>query len=205
MSIETEVKVRVENLDGFLQKLEVLSPWVLTERHFEDNFILDDSSRSLASRRSLIRVRLTSRGSWLTFKGPPDPSGLFKRREELESVLGDGRNVIAIFRRIGLRVSFRYQKYRREFKVVTGPAPGDEIHVALDETPIGIFAELEGSEAGIKKAARKLAISQNRFLRDSYASLYFQYCAERHQPARHMTFSSARSWRAGKTRRKAQT
>jgi len=204
LSIETEIKVRIDDLNGFLRRLETLRPRVLTERHFEDNFIFDDPRRSLRSRQSLIRVRLTRNGAWLTFKGPPQPVGLFKKREELESAVGDGRAVLAILRRIGLRVWFRYQKYRSEFNIVPGPSPQDEVHVALDETPIGVFVEFEGSEAGIKRAARRMAIERSRFLRDSYASLYIQYCTERQLPVRHMTFRSVHSVKAGRTRRKGQ-
>ena len=204
MSIENEVKVRIDDQHDFLRRLGRLSPTPLTKRHFEDNFILDDSDRSLRSRQSLVRVRLTGDGAWLTFKGPPRPGGLFKRREELESAVSDGRETLAILRKIGLRVSFRYQKYRREFRIASGPSHQDEVHVALDETPIGIYAEFEGSEAGIKEAARKMAIRQSQFLRDSYASLYIQYCAERHLPVRRMTFRSIHAVKAGRTGRKGQ-
>ncbi len=204
MSIETEIKIRIDDLNGFLRRLRALQPRVLSERHFEDNFILDDPNHSISARQSLIRVRITDAGAWLTFKGPPRPTGLFKVREELESSLGDGRAVLSILRKTGLKVSFRYQKYRREFKIASGPSPGDEVHVALDETPIGIFAELEGPPAGIRKAALKMAFSQSGFLRDSYASLYIQYCAERRLPVRHMTFRSVRHAKAGRARRKVR-
>ncbi len=205
MSIENEVKVRVDSVEEFLARLRQLGPVESAQRHFEDNFILDDAQHSLASRRSLIRVRTTAHGSWLTFKGPPQEAALFKRREELETCLGDGIAALAILRRTGLRVTFRYQKYRREFRVAGGPGCREDIHVALDETPIGVFVEFEGPPAGIKTVARRMAISEARFLRDSYASLYIQYCAERGQAVRHMTFRSVRCSKPVGTRRKART
>ncbi len=204
MGIENEIKIRIEDRRDFLRRLAELRPTVVSERHFEDNFILDDSNHSLSSRRSLVRIRVTNLGAWLTFKGPPHPSELFKRREELETAVNDGRAALAILGKAGLRVLFRYQKYRREFQVAAGPAPGDAVRVALDETPIGIFAEFEGSEDGIKRIARQMALPRSCFLRDSYASLYIQYCAERQQPVRHMTFRPARPSKAGGTKRKAQ-
>jgi len=204
MGIETEIKIRIEDLRDFLRRLKTLEPLVLSERHFEDNFILDDPDRSISARRSLVRVRVTDRGAWLTFKGPPHPTGLFKTREELESALGEGRAALAILRKTGLEVSFRYQKYRREFRIATGPRRRGEVHVALDETPIGIYAEFEGSAAGIKEAARKMSFNRSRFLRDSYASLYIEYCAARRLPVRHMTFRSVRPSKAGSKKRKVR-
>lgn len=197
MSVETEIKVHVDDSVSFLARLDKLKPLSLTERHFEDNFVLDYPDRRLASRQCLLRVRIVKGSALLTFKGPPRPTGLFKIREELESAIGDGRTLLAVLKRLGLRVWFRYQKYRQEFKVSPGPDSGNEVHVALDETPIGTFAEFEGSEAGIRKVARTMGFRQIQYLRDSYASLYIQFCRERKQAVRHMTFKSVRPARAG--------
>ena len=202
MSIENEVKIRIEDLEDFLRRLEKLRPRVLSERHFEDNFVLDFPDRAIASRQCLIRVRITDNTSLLTFKGPPLPQGLFKTREELESTVGSGPVVLAILQQIGLAVWFRYQKYRREYRIVAGRKPATEIHVALDETPIGTFAEFEGSGVGIKQLARRMGLRQSQFLRDSYAALYVQFCAARGLPVRHMTFKTPRPSNAGKTKRK---
>jgi len=105
----------------------------------------------------------------LTFKGPPEPEGLFKTREELEIKLEDGEIALHIFERLGMRVWFRYQKYRREFAL-------GEIHVAVDETPVGNYAEFEGSKEGIRALAREMGIEESQFLRQSYYSLYLEYC-----------------------------
>jgi len=193
LGVETEIKVRIGEPELFLAQLNKLRPILLSKRHFEDNFVLDFADGRLASGLCLLRVRVVDGPALLTFKGPPQPSGLFKIREELESSAADGQALLAILKRLGLRVSFRYQKYRREFRVSTGPGRRGEIHVVLDETPIGTFAEFEGSGAGIRKLARALGIREARFLRDSYASLYVDFCRKRKQAVRHMTFRSVRA------------
>jgi predicted adenylyl cyclase CyaB len=200
LSIETEIKVRLDDAANFLQRLEQLRPQVLSERHFEDNFVLDYPDRQMGARQCLIRVRITGATALLTFKGPPRPTGLFKTREELETAVGNGHDLVAILRRMGMKVWFRYQKYRREFSILAQPDAADEIHVALDETPIGIFAEFEGSEAGIRNVAGKMGFRPSRYLRDSYTALFVQFCGERGLPIRHMTFRSIRASRAGKAR-----
>jgi hypothetical protein len=95
VSIETEIKVRVEDAAAFLQRLEKLRPRVLSKRHFEDNFVLDFPDRRLRAGQRLLRVRVTGDASFLTYKGPPRPSGLFKSREELETIVGEGRSIAA--------------------------------------------------------------------------------------------------------------
>jgi len=193
LGVETEIKVRVGNPEQFLERLRSLKPILLTERHFEDNFVLDFAGRRLASMQCLLRIRIANGSALLTFKGPPRPSGLFKIREELESSAADGKALLTIFKRLGLRLSFRYQKYRREFKVISSPGRSGEIHVVLDETPIGTFAEFEGSEAGIRKVAQTMGFRRTQFLRESYAALYVEFCRKRNQPVRHMTFRPVRN------------
>ena len=47
--------------------------------------------------------------------------------------------------------------------------------VAIDETPVGVFVEIEGGEQGIETAAAALGRSQADFIVDSYRSLFLQH------------------------------
>ena len=69
-----------------------------------------------------------------------------KLREELETVVGDGEVLLRVFEELGLHVWFRYEKYREEFA-------HEDVIVAIDETPVGVFVEIEGSEPGIATMA----------------------------------------------------
>ena len=183
MGIETEVKVGIENAENFSRDLQTLNPAVISARHFEDNHLLDFADRRVASSRSLIRVRLVDGRHSFTYKGPPRREGIFKTREELETSVADGVVLLQVLERMGLGVYFRYQKYRREYLL-------DDVHVAVDETPIGNYVELEGSEQGIVAIAGKLGIAQMRFLRSSYYSLYLEYCNARGVTPGFMVFES---------------
>lgn len=169
MNIETEIKIKIEDTTDFCRQLDALNPRTLSARHFEDNYLLDFPDQQLQSGRCLLRIRFAGGQSYLTFKGPPREDGVFKTREELETGVEDGAILLQVLERIGMRVGFQYQKYRREFLL-------DGVHVAVDETPIGNYAEFEGSEERIRSLARRMGIAESRFLRVSYYSLYLEYC-----------------------------
>jgi adenylate cyclase class 2 len=154
---------------------------ILSARHFEDNSILDFPDKRLQLNQCLIRIRSANGQTILTYKGPPRPDGIFKVREELETSLGDGESSLQILERLGMRIGFRYQKYRREFSI-------GEVIVALDETPIGCYAEFEGTEPAIMDLAQKMGIDSSQFLRASYYSLYVEYCEKNGRKLEHMTF-----------------
>ncbi len=167
--METEIKVRVDDADAVRRALELLHAEVAAPRHFEDNHVLDFPDLRLGTAGCLLRIRFAAGRSTLTFKGAAVPHGPFKSREELETGVDDGRVLLEVLGRTGMRVCFRYQKYRSEFAL-------DGVHVALDETPIGTFVEFEGTEDCIRALARKMEIGEPRFLRHSYYDLYLDHC-----------------------------
>lgn len=181
MSIETEIKVKIEDPERFCRDLDSRNADILSPRHFEDNHLLDFPDRRLGSRRCLLRVRFAGKQGFLTYKGPPLPEGIFKTREEFEVKLEDSTTALQILEQIGMHVCFRYQKYRREYLL-------DGVHVAVDETPIGDFVEFEGSQDSIRSLARKMKIPESQFLRLSYYSLYQEYCDKNGTTSGFMTF-----------------
>jgi adenylate cyclase, class 2 len=189
MAIETEIKLPLADLDLFRTNLGRLNPVRISERHFEDNYVLDFPDAQMRSQGRLLRVRITSSTSFLTFKEAASPEGPFKVREELETPVQDGLETLEILQRIGMQVWFRYQKYREEFSVLLETRKG-EVHVALDETPVGAFAELEGRQELIRKVAEKVGFSESHFIKDSYYSLYLRYCGDRGVIPRHMVFAA---------------
>jgi adenylate cyclase class 2 len=181
LSVETEIKIKIGEVEDFCSRLGVFHPQVLSERHFEDNYLLDFPDRKLKSSRYLLRIRFAREDCYLTFKGAPRPDSIFKSREELETKLGDGRMVLRILERIGMEVCFQYQKYRREFAL-------GQVHIAVDETPIGNYAEFEGEGNEIRALAAKMGIAESHFIRLSYYSLYLEYCQGRAEVPSQMVY-----------------
>ena len=70
-----------------------------------------------------------------------------------------------------MHVWFRYEKYREEY------AAGN-VTVALDETPVGTFVEIEGDEHGILTITRALGRTPDDFILSSYRRLFVRHREE---------------------------
>ena len=171
MGIETEIKIRIESTEDFIRRVLSYGASRASERSLEDNILFDFPDDRLKLARCMLRVRSVAGRGILTYKGAPRPDGIFKSREELETGVESPEATVEILGRIGMRQGFRYQKYRQEFSL-------DGVHLAVDETPIGNYAELEGTEDEILNLAKKLGILESRFIRKSYHALYIDYCLE---------------------------
>jgi adenylate cyclase class 2 len=91
-----------------------------------------------------------------------------KLREELETVVSNGDVLHQVLQRLGLHAWFRYQKYREEFA-------REDVVIAVDETPIGTFVEIEGTEAAITATAAALGRTTRDYILDSYYGLFVRY------------------------------
>jgi adenylate cyclase class 2 len=174
---ETEVKIHIDSLDSFRNLLNKRDIILTHQRAFEDNVLFDTSDRALRKVRAILRLRHYDSQWWVTYKGTPDPDQHYKSRLELESEVENPQAFKAIFQLLGLVPVFRYQKYRTQFALRAGRGRRAlSLHIALDETPIGNFIELEGSRAMIDRAARRFGYSKKDYSTASYGALYLEEC-----------------------------
>jgi len=149
-------------------------------RRLQEDCLVDTADELLRRRRSVLRVRMESGRSFLTFKGPVQPS-VMKMREELETIVGDGMLMLRVLEELGFHVWFRYQKYREEFAL-------DDVMIAIDETPVGTYVEIEGGERGIATTTEVLGRRPSDYVLDSYRGLFVRHCEERGLPVTNMLF-----------------
>ena len=164
-SEESEIKVPVPDLALIRGRLAQNGASRISELHDETNVLLDDAAGTLAASGRALRIRRARGRAIVTFKGPPAFEGAVKRREEIEVEIGDPGATERILERLGFVPKFRYAKRREEFRCVG-------CVVALDETPIGSFVEIEGDPAAIAVCAALLGLSHADAERRSYAGLY---------------------------------
>jgi adenylate cyclase class 2 len=184
LPLEREIKLRFESADVARAKILALGAAPLHGRRLQEDALLDTEDEMLRRRRATLRVRSEGGKSLLTYKGPAVP-GLFKLREEHETVVADGVALLTILEEIGLHVWFRYEKYREEFS-------GDDIVIAIDETPVGVFVEIEGGEDAIHAAAGALGRTPSDYITDSYRLLFLQHRDANGLDAHDMVFAHLR-------------
>jgi len=183
--LEREIKLRFASTKEARAAVLSTGATPLRGRRLQEDCLLDTPDEMLRRRRSVLRVRLESGKSLLTFKGPVEPAPM-KVREELETVVGDGPLLVRILENLGFHVWFRYQKYREEFAL-------EDVIVAVDETPLGTFVEIEGGNRGIAGMAEALGRGPNDYLLDSYRGLFCEHCRKRGLPVTDMLFDDDES------------
>ena len=68
---------------------------------------------------------------------------------------------------------------------------GNDVIVAVDETPVGVFVEIEGSEGGITAMAAAMDRSPADYILDSYRGLFLKHLAAHGLTAADMVFDSS--------------
>jgi adenylate cyclase class 2 len=180
-TLEREIKLRFESAVAARAAITQAGATPIRARRLQEDCLLDTADDSLRRRRCALRVRLESGKTFLTFKGPVQPAAM-KLRQELETVVGDGPLLLRILEELGFHVWFRYQKYREEFTL-------DDVIVALDETPVGTFVEIEGGDRGITEMADALGRGPGDYLLDSYRALFVRDCEQRGVAVTDMLFN----------------
>jgi adenylate cyclase class 2 len=162
--LEREVKLSFQSADAAREAVLSAGASPLRCRRLQEDALFDTPDESLRRRGCALRIRTESGRSLVTFKGPVQ-GGSMKTREEHETVVGDGEVVAYVFETLGLRPWFRYQKYREEFAAQNAT-------IAVDETPVGTFIEIEGGEDAILAVTQALGRTPDDFILDSYYSLF---------------------------------
>jgi adenylate cyclase, class 2 len=202
---EIEVKLRITNLPDMLKRLESIG----AESHgrvLERNSLFDTPDSDFRRAGRLIRVRIETpapahqqaagrRNAVLTAKAPPSSthrrgstnrSSRYKERAESELALHHPDSFVRKLHALGLHPSFRYEKFRTSFRL-------RDLHLDLDETPVGVILELEGQPKAIDRAAKALGFSPADYIRSTYWDLYAADCRRRGVTPKNMLLPARKS------------
>jgi adenylate cyclase class 2 len=213
---EIEIKLRVQDVAALRSRLKRLRAREITPRTYESNTLYDTPRHDLRRRVQIIRIRIEqppssfgkkrpdeNAAALLTYKGPASmrnaiqpashskTRGLFKIKEEAEVSFAGAGELARILGALGFHPVFRYEKFRTTYSLpnIRG------LRIELDETPVGIYLELEGPVAGIDRAARLLGYTRKDYMTDSYGSLYLAACRRRGQTPGDMLFPPTKKLR----------
>ena len=162
---EVEVKLPAPDLDAIRGRLREAGATIAAPRHLERNCLYDDAEGSIGKRGCVLRLRRKPAAAILTFKGRAQFAGGVKTREERETRVEDPDELDRILRGLGYEPRFRYEKHREEWSF-------ERCVVALDETAIGNFVEVEGEPPAIRGVLARLGLDPAEALPYSYPDLY---------------------------------
>jgi adenylate cyclase class 2 len=208
---EVETKLRVPNPADLRSRLRDLRAVQIVPRTYESNILYDTPAKKFLNSDRMLRLRFeqparhAARAPFphpgpaiLTYKEPiaqpgrpkatlgnPKSKPRLKIREELEVHIPDALQLSRLLEALGLRPAFRYEKFRTTFALPGIPL----LKIELDETPLGLFLELEGSPRDIERAASLLGYRSRDFIASSYGALYLADCRRRRKKPSHLVFS----------------
>lgn len=183
---ETELKFTVDDIPAFHAAVAALAFTLKTPRTFEGNTLFDTPDRRVRGKRQILRLREYGQRFLVTHKRTEHPEAediRYKTRIETETEVEDPAAIAEIFCQLGFPPAFRYEKFRTEWDT---PAGG---HLVLDETPIGTWAELEGTPAWIDTMLARLSVPQERCTVKSYGVLFLDWKQSTGSPAENLTFA----------------
>jgi adenylate cyclase class 2 len=182
--LETEIKFRIADVEALIARLKQLGFQQVTPRTHEMNVLFDLPGHPLRNRGDVLRLRKYGDAWVLTHKNKSKTKdGPHKTRVEIETRVESGEKMEAILRALQFEPSFRYEKFRAEWK-------GDKGHVVIDETPIGTFGEIEGPPEWIDSVARDLGIDRKDYITETYAGLFDSWKRRTKSQAEEMTFEA---------------
>ena len=162
--LEIEVKFHVLDLNRMRRRL-MENGAQARGRVFEANTLWDTPEKDLARQGSVLRLRQDA-GCRLTLKSRvPAADPRFKTHRELETVVQDCRIMEGILSGMGFCPTHCYEKYRETFAL-------PDVQAVLDETPYGVFLELEGGKESIMEVARRLELDWSRRIVLSYLEMF---------------------------------
>ena len=173
--LENEIKLPMRGPGPARRLLRKLDFRVIRRRHLERNELFDFVDGRLRKKGCVLRLRFTAGSCLLTFKGRPLGLRPHKVRREIEVETKEGRSLGQIFEMAGLNSVLRYEKYRTLYASQVRKRRRSSGVIALDETPVGTFLELEGSPLWIDRTARRLGFSREDYLAETYPTLYSRH------------------------------
>ncbi|MEK6867501.1 MAG: class IV adenylate cyclase [Nanoarchaeota archaeon] len=177
MPTETEVKIKINNLDVIKAKILEMRAELFKKRVLQVDYAYDNKGK-LKKNGECLRIR---DNAILTYKGPKEKGSKMKIREEVEVIVDNGKYLAEILGKLGYEPTQKKEKYREYYIFHL-------TQICIDETPLGNYLEIEGSKEGVFDVAKRLGFTQKNFITKSYNTLWEEY-AEKHKIKGDMVFS----------------
>jgi len=181
MAQEIEVKFRLDDRRGLIEKLRAAGAEQLYPETFEDNIVMDRRGE-LRTRGALLRVRRFGKYVMVTYKGPMTIENGIKTREEVQGGVESVEFAVSLLGALGFKSVFRYQKLREVWRVKS-------TEIVIDRTPIGDYFEIEGSMDLIREVIDEFGLRLEEAVKATYIELYKMERRSRPELPENMVFN----------------
>ena len=161
--IETEVKIEINNLKGFVAKL-LENGTVFKDKDFQRTVRMDTPGLNLEKRKVFLRVR-SGLGNTVTLKVKKEENKNYKLRDEYETEVKDINVLTQIFTILGFSKHFVMEKYRANYSY-------EGVEISVDELPFGIYVEFEGTKEGINNALKVFGLDKTKRITVTYWHIF---------------------------------
>lgn len=171
MALEQEVKLKFASLEAARQAVHTAGGRLVRSRRLQHDRFLDTPELGLSSKRLALRLRREPDRATITYKGVPE-GGPVKSREEIETTVADADALELLCARLGFSEQWRFEKHREDY------ALGDA-RVFVDDSPVGVFVEIEATPDLIEKTAALLGKTPADYILSSYRTLSMKQQSDR--------------------------
>ena len=128
MPTETEVKIKINNLDVIKAKILEMRAELFKKRVLQVDYAYDNKGK-LKKNGECLRIR---DNAILTYKGPKEKGSKMKIREEVEVIVDNGKYLAEILGKLGYEPTQKKEKYREYYIFHL-------TQICIDETPLGNY------------------------------------------------------------------
>jgi len=165
IEIEKKYRLTPDQKKAILSRLRSLGLRRI-KKEFEENILYTGSNLNIRS--AVVRLRKVGERTTLTYKKRFASASAIKRQLEEETDVSNAGAVQAILQHLGLTPSVVYEKRRQTWRM--GAA-----ELVIDELPFGLFMEIEGTAAEIRRIEKELNLNGVRPEKQTYPQLAKKY------------------------------
>jgi len=180
---EIEAKFYLTDLEAYKHRLEIEGAHLVQSKIHEYNLSFDTPNFALLHKDCILRLRKDT-VTKLTYKGTSDLSSGVTVRQEIEIIVDSFDNARLFLESLGYCIHWVYEKYRTTYT-------HKNLMITIDETPIGIFTEIEGENTEeIRKNAERLGLTWSNRILSNYLADFLRVQNSLQLPFRDMTFEN---------------
>lgn len=192
MSIETEIKIQLENSEKIRKKILSLVGAKSLGKQRQLDIYFDTEDEQVRASDQVRKLRLHGDVAIFTYKGSRNKEDIdagIHRRLELESRIQDFENIRAILKGWGHKETELSEKIREIFDY-------EGIKILIDQVAfLSWWIEIEGAKEKILEVANKLGLDATKADKRHYGEIFADFCKETNCPfTKEMTFEKEKLW-----------